>query len=81
MFFNPRLLLFMTLFVLGLIWCYKVIQRLPDDIQEIREVHETGRTIGIIIVWIITLFIAIAIIFFALIRFLGRTISTIRGLL
>jgi hypothetical protein len=40
-------------------WCYEVVARGRDDLTELREAKETGRKIGIIIVWAITIMIAI----------------------
>jgi len=40
-------------------WCYAVIARCRDDLRELREVKETARKAGIIIVWAITIVIAI----------------------
>ena len=50
------------LYVLGLVWCYKVIGRFREDVQEIREVKEITRTAVIIFIWIITVIIAIVLI-------------------
>ncbi len=50
------------LYVLGLVWCYKVIGRFREDVQEIREVKEITRTAVIIFIWIITVIIGILLI-------------------
>lgn len=51
-----------ALFVLGVCWCCEVIRRLKDDLQELREIKEAPRKAGIIIVWIITIVIAVVLI-------------------
>jgi hypothetical protein len=50
------------LYILGLAWCYHVIVRFREDVQEIREVKEITRTGAIIFIWIITVIIAIVLI-------------------
>jgi hypothetical protein len=52
------------LYILGLWWCYEVIGRLREDVQEIRELKETTRTAAIIFVWAITGIIAIVLIIY-----------------
>ena len=46
-------------FLFGGYWCYVVIRRLGSDIKELRENSEPGTKSSIIVVWIITAFIAI----------------------
>ena len=53
------------LYVLGLVWCYKVIGRFREDVQEIREVKEITRTAVIIFIWIITVIIGILLIMYS----------------
>jgi len=50
------------LYILGLVWCYHVIGRFREDLQEIREVKEITRTGAIIFIWIVTVIIAIVLI-------------------
>jgi hypothetical protein len=50
------------LYILGLWWCYEVIGRFREDVQEIRELKEITRTAAIIFIWIITVIIAIVLI-------------------
>ena len=46
------------LYVLGVVWCYQVIRRFREDVQEIREVKEGARRGAIIFVWVLTIIIA-----------------------
>ncbi len=55
------------LYILGLGWCYKVVSRFREDVQEIREVKEITRTGAIIFIWIITAIIAIVLIRYSLV--------------
>jgi hypothetical protein len=47
------------LYILGLWWCYAVIRRFGQDVQEIREQKEYARTGAIIFIWALTVIIAI----------------------
>ncbi|MHC4790908.1 MAG: hypothetical protein ACYS8Y_05660, partial [Planctomycetota bacterium] len=47
-----------ALFFLGVYWCYEVVKRFPDDINEFRQVKEPVRRIVIIFVWALTAIIA-----------------------
>jgi len=47
-------------FLFGAYWCYVVLGRLGSDIKEFRESKEPGTKTSIIVVWIITAIIAIA---------------------
>jgi len=53
------------LYILGLVWCYNVIGRFREDVQEIRELKEITRTAAIIFVWAITGIIAIVLIVYS----------------
>ena len=68
-----------VLFALGAAWCCKVIGRWRQDAEELREVDEPARKAGIIIVWAITVVIAIAVIWSAIIV-LARIISNLPAL-
>jgi len=50
--------------MLGVYWCYVVIKRFPDDLQELREFPDIARKFAIIFVWFLTVIIAIALVFF-----------------
>jgi hypothetical protein len=50
------------LYILGVLWCYEIIGRFREDIQEICEVKEVTRKLGIIFIWAITVIIAILLI-------------------
>jgi len=54
-----------SLYILGAWWCYVVVRRLPQDVQEIRELKQTIRTLAIILVWAITVIIAIVLILYS----------------
>ncbi len=43
-----------AIYVFAIWWCYEVVRRFPDDLREIFELRETGRTLAIVFVWIIT---------------------------
>jgi len=47
-----------VLYILGLWWCYEVICRLREDIQEIRQVRQISRAVAIIFIWALTAIIA-----------------------
>jgi uncharacterized membrane protein SpoIIM required for sporulation len=53
-------------YVLGLWWCYEVIARFRDDVKELREVKDFTRRAAIIIVWCMTIIIAIVLVGFTL---------------
>ena len=53
------------LYILGLWWCYEVIGRFREDIQEIRELKEITRKAAIIFIWAITVIIAIVLIVYS----------------
>ena len=69
-----------VLYVLGLWWCYEVICRLPDEIQEIRQVKQVSRTVAIVFIWALTVIIAAVLVRygFAVIK---ATVSSFRDLL
>lgn len=53
------------LYILGLLWCCQVIRRFPDDLREIFELKETGRTFAIVFVWIVTVPLSLGLIAFS----------------
>ena len=54
-----------ALYILGVSWCYLVVRRFPQDVQEIRELRQTIRTFAIVLVWAITVIIAIVLILYS----------------
>lgn len=76
MFIGPTQLIGVLLFVLGACWCYVVVKRFPDDLQELREIPDKVRKGTIIFIWFITIIIAIAIVLLSL-PFIIRTIKAI----
>ena len=67
------------LYIFGVYWCYVVIRRLRDDIQELRE-KGIARKIAVIFVWLITVPITIAMFVFAFV-IIGRLAWLARELL
>ena len=51
-------------YIFGAWWCYVVIRRIPQDVKEIFQLKQVTRTIAIIFVWIITVPIALALIWY-----------------
>jgi hypothetical protein len=72
-------LLVVALYALGIYWCYEVIRRLPQDVQEIRQLKETTRRVAIVVMWIMTVVIA-ALLVVVSIWAIDRTTSLVRGL-
>ncbi len=68
MFIGPTQLIGVLLFALGVYWCYVVVKRFPDDLQELREIPDKVRKGTIIFIWFITVIIAIAIVLLSLPR-------------
>lgn len=66
MFIGPTQLIGALLSVLGVYWCYIVLKRFPDDLQELREIPDKARKGVIIFIWFITVIIAIATVSFSL---------------
>ncbi len=66
MFIGPTQLIGVLLFALGVYWCYVVVKRFPDDLQELREIPDKIRKGTIIFIWFITIIIAIAIVLLSL---------------
>lgn len=77
MLYLPILAMF-ALYVLGVWWCYEVIARFRDDVEELREVKETSRRAAIIIVWGITVIIAVLLVGLTIVM-AARAISEWRG--
>ena len=50
------------LYILGVLWCYEIIGRFRQDVQELRELKEFTRKAAIIFIWAITVLIAIVLI-------------------
>ena len=66
MFIGPTQLIGVLLFAFGVYWCYIVVKRFPDDLQELREIPDKVRKGTIIFIWFITVIIAIAIVLLGL---------------
>ncbi len=62
------------LYILGLWWCYVVIRRYRQDVQEIRELREFVRTGAIVFIWALTVIIAIL-----LVRYSFKIIDEVRA--
>jgi hypothetical protein len=69
-----------VLYLLGLWWCYEVICRLREDIQEIRQVRQVSRTVAILFVWALTVIIAIVLIRYGFV-IIKTMVSSVRELL
>ena len=69
----------LSLYIFGIHWCYIVIRRFRDDIQELCE-KGIAPKVAIIFVWIITVPIAIAMVVFAFV-IIGRIAWLARELL
>lgn len=68
-----------ALYVLGLWWCYEVICRLREDIQEIRQVRQISRKVAIVFIWALTLIIAAVLIRYGFV-IIKVTVSFVRDL-
>jgi len=53
-----------AVYILGVWWCYEVIGRFRDDVQEIRECNEAVRTLVIVGIWGVTVIIAIPLVIY-----------------
>lgn len=60
-----RALAIAAIYIFGLWWCYQVITRFRQDLQEIFELKEVTRTAVIIFVWIITIPIMLILVFYS----------------
>jgi hypothetical protein len=69
-----------VLYLFGLWWCYEVICRLREDIQEIRQVKQISHTVAILFVWVLTVIIAALLIRYGLVV-IRTTVSFVRDLL
>jgi hypothetical protein len=65
MFISPSGLIGIALLAAGLYWCYVIIKRLPEDIQEFREADDNYRRIAIVVIWLLTVLITLGVLFFA----------------
>ena len=52
-------ILFIALYIFGLLWCCQVVRRFRDDVREIREMRDSARTGAIVFIWLLTVIIAI----------------------
>ena len=62
-----RALAIASVYIFGCWWCYEVIRRFPQDVKEIFQLKQVVRTIVIIFIWVLTVPIALALIFYAFI--------------
>ena len=60
-----RLPLAIALLILGAWWCKEVFERLPSDLQVLRESRPTGEKVWVVTIWAITAFIIAGIAYFA----------------
>ena len=68
-----------ALFVFGVYWCYEVIQRFSQDLEEFREPNQNVRKADIIIVWFITVVIAVILLISTVVIITGVT-EFVRGM-
>jgi len=80
MYLGPRNIIQALLFALGVYWCYKVIARLRDDLEQLREGESKITKAVIVGFWALTVVIAILVINFA-VGVIGGIVSNINGLL
>ena len=66
MFIHPSALFGVAFLAVGVYWCYVVIKRLPEDIQDLREADDNYRKMAIVVVWILTVLVAIVVLFFSI---------------
>ncbi len=78
MYVAPVQLLWVLLFALGVYWCYVVLRRFPDDLQELREAPDNTRRGVIVFIWFLTVIIAIAVVLLSL-PVVTRIIKAIYG--
>lgn len=62
-----RALAIASMYIFGCWWCYEVIRRFPQDVKEIFQLKQVVRTIVIIFICVLTVPIALALIFYAFI--------------
>ena len=72
-------LLLVILYVLGVYWCYEVVRRFRDDVKELREFKVALRSVVIIIIWALTIVIAIVLVRYTVV-IISRLASFIREL-
>jgi hypothetical protein len=60
-----HILIQVALFTLGVIWCYKVIERWREDVEELRSDIEKIRKAVIIGIWAATVVIGVFVVRFA----------------
>ena len=54
------------LFALGMYWCYEVFGRWRSDLEIVRETDDTTRRLVVVGMWVLTLGIAILVVYFAI---------------
>ena len=60
-----------ALYILGIWWCYEVIGRFRQDVQEIREIKGVTRKAAIIFIWAVTVIIALLLIKYSVVIIKG----------
>jgi hypothetical protein len=68
-----------ALYIFGLWWCYEVIARFRRDVRDMFELKEITRTFVTIFIWIITVPIMLAVIFYGYV-IVSRLIWFVRNL-
>lgn len=53
-------------YIFGIWWCYEVIHRFRQDVKEIFQFKQVVRTVAIIIIWVLTIPIALALIWYTI---------------
>lgn len=65
MYITTYMLIQVALFALGVVWCYKVITRWREDVEELRSDIEKIRKAVIIGIWAATVVIGVFVVRFA----------------
>jgi hypothetical protein len=63
MFVNYGHVVIAVLWAFAVYWCYVVVRRLPEDIDEYRQIKEPVRRFAIVFVWCLTAVIAVVLVF------------------
>lgn len=64
---TSRWFFYASLYILGLWWCYEVICRFRQDLDELIAVKEILRKLAILFVWLLTIIIAFALVAFSIV--------------
>ena len=79
MIFDVSILIKVLLFSLGVYWCYKVIDRLEDDLKKLRKGQDKVKKAVVLGIWTITVVIAIFLVKFS-IPLIDKIAPALRGL-